>query len=120
MAQHAVGRPGARMHPDQQAGVAALLEQLGVARPGVMCDPVAVRVEQLGNQRVECPAATGAVAIHDDDLGGAGGLGAAHRRVDLLGVELAALLVHRRTTVDLLPHDDAADSLHVTHDQYAH
>ena len=37
---------------------------------------------------------------HHDDLGRARRLRAAHRRVDLLGVELAALLVHRRAAAE--------------------
>ena len=50
-------------------------------------DELAVGVEQLGDQRVEASSAAGAVAVHDDDLGRARGLRAAHGRVDLLRVE---------------------------------
>ena len=50
MAQHAIGRASARVHAHQQAGIAALLKQLGVARPFVVRHPIAAGVEQLGNQ----------------------------------------------------------------------
>src|SRR5262245_27963614 len=85
-----------------------------------MRDPFAVRVEPLWNQRVERPATAGAMTIDDDDLAGSRSLRATHGRVDLLGIELAALFVHRFAALDLIPDDDPADSLHVTHDQDAH
>ena len=40
----------------QRASVAALLEELGVARPLLLHDPLAVGVEELGDERVERPA----------------------------------------------------------------
>ena len=52
-------------------------------------------IELLRDQRVERPALARAVAVHDDDLGRAAGLGAANRGVDLAGVEPAPFLVHR-------------------------
>ena len=65
-------------------------------------------------------AARGAVAVHDDDLGGPRVEGPARRRVDLLRVEPPALVVERRPARDLLPVRDAGHALHVAHDQDAH
>ena len=83
-----------------------LLEELRVARPLLLHDPLAVLVQQLRHERVEGPAAARAVAVHHDDLGRASRLRAAYGRVDLLGVELAALLVHRVAAARLLRLDD--------------
>src|SRR4051812_19587234 len=122
--EHAFGRPGPRVHADEERGVDALLEELGVLRPLVLHHELAVGVEILGDQRVERVAAAGTVAVHRDDLGRAGGLGAAHGRVDLLGVELAALLEERRVTVRrrarLLALDDPGDALDVADDEDLH
>ena len=60
------------------------------------------------------------MAIHDHDLGRAGGAGAPHRRIDLLGVEAATFLVHLMPTGHLLPLDDARDTFHVADDVDAH
>ena len=88
------------------------------------CTPKGIELlsqaQVLGDERVEVPVLAGAVAVDDDDLGGARGLGPAHGGVDLLGVEPAALLVHRRPAVDLVPDHDPADAFHVGHDQHAH
>ena len=65
------------------------------------------------------PPLAGAVAVHDDDLGRPGRLRAAHRRVDLLGVQLAPLLVHRLAACGLLRLDDP-DALHVADDVHLH
>ena len=89
----------ARVHADEERRVDALLEELGVLGPLVLDDELAVGVELLGDQRVERVAAAGAVAVHRDDLGRAGRLRAAHGRVDLAGVELAALVEERRVAV---------------------
>ena len=91
----AVGRAGHRVHAHEEGRVAALLEELRVLRPLVLDDEIAARIEQVGNQRVERPAAAGAVAVHDDDLGRAAVERAAHRGVDLLGVEAGAVGVER-------------------------
>ena len=66
------------------------------SRPARLDDVLAGRVEQVGDERVEAPRLACAVAVHDDDLVGAGRLRAAHGGVDLLRVELAALLVRSR------------------------
>ena len=95
MVEDAVARPGHRVHADEERGIAALLEEAGVARPLLLDDELAGGVEVFGDQRVEAEALTCAVAVHDDDLGRAGGLRAAHGCVDLAGVELAPLLEHR-------------------------
>src|SRR5262245_25794419 len=108
------------MHGHEERRVAALLEELRVLRPLVLDDPLTVGVEQLRDERVERPPLSGPVAVHDDDLGRAGGLGAAHRSVDLLRVEPARLLVERLATLDLLPLDDARDTLHVADDEDLH
>ena len=108
------------MHADEQRGVAALLEELGVLGPVVLDDPLAVGVEQLGNERVERQLLAGAVAVHDDDLGRSGRLRAAYGGVDLLGVELASFLVERRAAVRLRRLDDPGDALHVADDVDAH
>ena len=108
------------MHPDEERRVAALLEDLGVLGPLVLNDPLAARVELLREQRVERPALPGAVAVHDDDLGGACGARASHGGVDLLRVELAAFLVERLAAVHLLPLDDSGDTLHVADHEDAH
>jgi len=60
------------------------------------------------------------VAVHDDDLRRPCSLGSADGRVDLLRVELAALLVHRVAARDLGPLDDAGDPLHVADHVDAH
>jgi hypothetical protein len=56
------------------------------------------------------------MAIDHHDLVGAGCPGAAHGRVDLLGIELAALFVQWRATIDLLPNHNTAYTFHVGHD----
>ena len=76
MVHDAVGAAGARVHADEERGVAALLEELGVLGPLVLHDEFAARVELLGNERVEV-ALAGAVAVHDHDLVRAGRLGTA-------------------------------------------
>src|SRR5919204_8611 len=76
---------------EQNLDFAALLEELRVLGPVVLHDVLAVRVEEVRDERVERPLLSGAVAVHDDDLLGAGRLRAAHGRVDLLRVEPAAL-----------------------------
>ena len=113
-------RPRHRVHADEERGVTALLEQLGIARPLLLDDPLAVLVQKLRHERVERPAAAGAVAVHDDDLGRPACLRAADGGVDLLGIELAALLVHRVTAARLLRLDDPGDALHVADDVDAH
>src|SRR5262249_43503853 len=120
VAEDAIRRASAGVHADEEASVAALFKELGVARPGVVGDPLAVGFEQFGDEGVEVPAAACSVAVDDNDLLGAGRLGAADGGVDFLGVELAAFLVQRRAAVDLFPDDDAADAFHVGHDEDAH
>ena len=120
VAEDAIGRARARVHADEQRRVAALLEQFGVTRPRVMRHPFTVRIEQFGNEGIEIPPAARAVTIDHHDLLGAGGLGAAHRRVDFLGVKSPAFVIERRTAGDLFPDDDAAHPFHVRHDQHAH
>src|SRR5919204_5823178 len=63
-----------------------------------------------------------AVAIHDDDLLRACGLRAAHRGVDLLRVEVTALVVGGvgRGAVNLRPLDDPSDTFHVADDEHLH
>src|SRR5581483_4427769 len=118
--EDAVGRAGHRVHADEEAGVAARLEEARVLRPLLLHDVLARRVEELRDERVEAPRPAGAVVVHDDDLRRAGRLRAAHRRVDLLGVEDAALLVELLAAGALLPLDDAGDALHVADDVDAH
>src|SRR6185437_7905418 len=91
-----------------------------VLGPLLLDDVLAGGVEQLVDERVEVPALARAVAVHDDDLGRPGGARAAHRGVDLLRVELAALLVHRVAARHLLPPDDPGDALHVADDVHLH
>src|SRR5205085_6197398 len=62
---------GAGVHPDEQRGVAALLEERRVARPLLLYDPLAVGMQVLCDQRVERPVAAGAMAVHEEDLVGA-------------------------------------------------
>jgi len=38
------------MHPDEERGVAALLEELGVLRPVLLDDVLAVGIEQVGDE----------------------------------------------------------------------
>src|SRR5205807_888631 len=120
--EHAVRRAGLRMHPDEERGVAALLEQLGVLGPVVLHDELAVRVELVGNEGVERPFLARAVTVHDHDVLRARGLRAAHGSVDLLGVELAPFVVRALLlrAVGLLPLDDARDALHVADDEDLH
>ena len=91
--EDAVGRARHRVHADEERRVAARLEEARVLRPLLLHDVLARGIEELGDERVEVVRAAGAVAVHDDDLGRAGRLRAAHGRVDLLGVEDAALVV---------------------------
>ena len=116
----AVARPGHRVHADEQRRVDALFEVLDVLGPLVLHDELAVGIELLRDQRVERPALACAVAVHDDDLRRARRLRAADGRVDLAGVEAAALLVHRVAARHLLPLDDAGDSLHIGDDEDFH
>src|SRR5918996_463748 len=122
VAHDAARRPRLGVHGDEERRVAALLQHLGVLRPLVLHDPLAVVVEELRDERVERPALARPVAVHDDDLAGARRLRASYCGVDLLGVELARLLVERLAAVHLLPLDDARDALHVAdhEDPHAH
>jgi hypothetical protein len=108
------------MHPDQDRRVAAGRERTRVLRPLVLHDPLAARVEVLGQQRVERQVAARAVAVHHDHLDGAGVERAPHRRVDLLRVEAAPLLVQRAVMAHLRPPADAGDALHVGEHVDAH
>jgi len=115
MREHAVGGVIARVHAHQQAGIGALLKQLGITRPRMMGDPLAIVIEQLRHEGIESPIAAGAVAIDRHDLISACPLGAAHRRVYLLSVEPAPLFLHRRAAVDLAPGYDPAHAFHISH-----
>ena len=108
------------MHADEERRVAAVLERAGVLRPLALDDELAAVVEQVRPQRVERQVAAGAVTVHDDDLARPGGPRAADGRVDLLGVEGAALLVEGVARADPAPVRDPGDALHVTHDEHAH
>src|SRR4029079_1561284 len=70
--------------------------------------------------RVELDVPGMAVAVHDDDLGRAGLLRTADGCVDLLGVELAGLLVERPVASCLFPPDDPGDALDVADDVNLH
>src|SRR5579862_3372428 len=120
MRHDAVRRPRHRMHPDEQCGVAALLEELRVLRPFALNHELAVGIEVGGQQRVERVVAARAVAVHDDDLGCSGGLRAAHSCVDLLRVELARLVVERLVAARLRPLDEPGDAFDVADDVDAH
>src|SRR5919204_4127018 len=63
-----------------------------------------------------------AVAVHDDDLVGAGSFRAAHGGVDLLRVEVTTFVIGgvRRGAVGLRPLDDPRDALHVADDEDLH
>src|SRR6266576_6999196 len=65
MREYAVGCAGLRVHPDEERGIATLLEQLGVLGPVVLHDELAVWIELVRNQGVERPLYAGAVAVHD-------------------------------------------------------
>src|SRR6266540_3122353 len=119
---HAVGRPRLRVHGHEQRRVAPLLEELGVLGPVVLDDVLAVRVELVRDQRVERPLLARAVAVHNDDLLGAGCLRAADGRIDLFGVELAPLVVGLLFlhAIRLLPLDDPGDAFHVADDEDLH
>jgi 3-oxoacyl-[acyl-carrier protein] reductase len=60
------------------------------------------------------------MAVHDDDLGRAGRLRAAHGRIDLPGVEPTPFLVERLASGHLLPLHDSGDALHVADDVDTH
>ena len=106
--------------PTKSAASTPLSRILGVLGPLVLDDVFAVGIELVGDEGVERPALPRAVAVHDDDLGRAGGLRAADGRVDLAGVEAPAFLEHRVTAGDLLPPDDAGDAFHVGDDEDLH
>ena len=120
MRQHAALGAGAGVLADEQRHVAALLEHRRVLGPARLDDELAALVERVRDQRVERPVAAGAVAVHHHDLGRAARERAADRRVDLLGVEAAALLVAGLAGAHLLPAGDAGDALHVADDQDLH
>src|SRR5262249_23654966 len=111
---------GARVLADEQRRVAAVLEHLGVLGPLALHHELAALVERVGDQRVERAVAAGTVAVHHHDLGRAALEGAAHGRVELLGVEAAALLVAGAARVDLVPAADPGDALHVADDEDLH
>ena len=120
MAKDAVGRAGAGVHGDHHRDVAAGLQHFGVPAPGVVIDPGAVGIEQVGDQGVEGPVFAGTVAVDNDNFGGAGLLATSDGGVDFFGVETAAFFVEGGAAVDLIPGDDATDAFHVGHDEYAH
>ncbi len=120
MVQNARRRSRSRVHTDEKRSVAPLLEELRVVRPLVLHDPIAARVERLGEERVERPSLSGSMAVHDDDLGRAARASAPDDGVDLFGIELPPFLVERLATLDLLPFDDAGNALHVAHHDDAH
>ena len=66
--EDAVRRAGHRVHADEERGVAAGLEEIGVLRPLLLHDVLAVGIEELGEERVEVVRTAGAVAVHDHDL----------------------------------------------------
>jgi hypothetical protein len=118
--EHTLGSARARVHADEQRRVDALLQELRVLGPLVLDDVLAIGVELFRQERVEGVALAGAVAVHHDDLGAARGLRASHRRVDLMRVELAALLVERLARARLITLDDAGDPLEVADDEDLH
>jgi hypothetical protein len=68
------------------------------------------------HEGVEAPSLAGAVVVHDHDLLGACGLRAPDGRIDLLRVELPALLVHLVAAERLFGAHNAGDALHVADD----
>src|SRR5262249_47680459 len=89
-------------------------------RPLALDDVLAVGIELVRDQRVERPALPRAVTVHYHDLGRAGSLRAAHRRVDLVRVEPPPFLVQLLATRDLLPLHDPGNALHVADHVDAH
>ena len=118
--QHAVGRARFRMHTDEERRVATGLEKLRVLRPFALHDELAVGVELVRDEGVEQVVAAGAVTVHDDDLLRSGRFRAAYRRIDLLRVEPARLVIERLVAARLPPVDDARDALDVADDVHAH
>jgi len=82
--------------------------------------PRILGIELVGDERVEVEVTARAVTVHDDDLRCASGLRPANGGVDLLGVELAALVVERLVAARLSPPDDARHALDVADDVNAH
>ena len=111
--QDSVRRARHRVHANEERGVAAGFEKRRVLGPLLLDDVLAGGIEKLGEERVEVVRTAGAMAVHDDDLGRARGLGAAHGCVDLLGVEDATFVVELLAAGGLLPLDDAGDAFHV-------
>jgi hypothetical protein len=109
-----------RVHPDEERGVATLLEERRVLGPVLLHDELALGVEQVRDERVERPLLAGAVAVHHDDLRRTGSLGATDGRVDLLGVQASALVVERLPAGRLPALDDPRDALHVADHVDAH
>jgi hypothetical protein len=120
VAEHPVRRARHRVHRHHQGDVAAGLEHLRIATPGVVGNELARRVQFLRDQRVEVPILSRPVAVDDDDFRCPRGLRPADGGVDFLGVEAPALFVHRRAAVHLVPDHDPADAFHVRHDQNTH
>src|SRR4029079_19045677 len=96
--------------------------QFRVLRPVVLDHVLATRIELVRDQRVERPFLTSAVTVHHHDLLRASGFRTADGAVDLLGVELATLVVRALLllTVGLLPLDDSRHAFHVTDDEDLH
>jgi hypothetical protein len=118
--QSVAARARSRVHPDEECGVTAFFEKRRVLRPLVLHDELARRIEVLRDERVEGPSLPGAMAVHDDDLGGRRIIKKKNRGVDLLRVELAHFIVQRLAAGRLFPLDDPGDTLHVRDDVNAH
>src|SRR5207253_2694582 len=57
--ENTVGRTRHRVHADEERGIAARLEEGRVARPLILDDELAVRIEILGDQRVPAVSVAG-------------------------------------------------------------
>ena len=60
---YSLWRPGPGVRGKYHRDIAAVLQQLGVPAPRVVIDPGPVRVERLGQDRVEVPVLVRAMAI---------------------------------------------------------
>jgi hypothetical protein len=118
--EHAAGGAGAGVLADEQRCVTALLEQGRVLGPACLHDELAAGIEGVRDQRIERAVPARAVAVHHDHLARTRRERATDGRVDLLGVEAAALLVAGLVRADLVPARDARDALHVADDEDLH
>src|SRR5579883_2654461 len=108
------------MRAHKEDGIAALLECLGIARPGMAQHILRARFELVWDKAFEAKAAARAMTIHHNDVGCPCGACAPHCRVDLTSIEPASVFIGGMAPIDLLPGLNTTNSFHITEDDNAH